>query len=59
MKLYRTAETVIVEHEATFYPVPATTWDDLLCDPAILDKARAATAGTPSRSIPPQPSPPS
>ena len=47
MKLYRTAESVFVEHEASFYPLPNVTWDELLCDPAILDTARAATAGAP------------
>lgn len=52
MKLYRTAETVIVEHEASFYPLPATTWDELLCDPAVLEKARTATVGEPVAFIP-------
>ena len=47
MKLYRTAETIIVEHEDAFYPLPALTWDELLCDPAVLEKARAATTGVP------------
>ena len=45
MKLYRTAETIIVEHEASFWPLPAASWDELLCDPAIFERARAATAG--------------
>jgi 2-dehydro-3-deoxy-D-arabinonate dehydratase len=47
VKLYRTSESAVVEHQNKFYPVPNVTWDELLCQPAILDTARAATKGSP------------
>lgn len=47
MKLYRTAENIIVEDGTSFYAMPSVTWDQLLCDPDVIEKARAATAGQP------------
>ncbi|MEO6804182.1 MAG: fumarylacetoacetate hydrolase family protein [Granulicella sp.] len=45
MKLYRTSDAVIVEHENNFYPVANVAWDELLCQPYIIETARRATAG--------------
>lgn len=45
MKLYRTAEAILVEHEGSFYAVPAASWDELLCDPDVLGRASRATQG--------------
>jgi 2-dehydro-3-deoxy-D-arabinonate dehydratase len=47
VKLYRTSESAIVEHQSKFYLVPSVTWDELLCQPGILETARAATASAP------------
>ena len=46
MKLYRTSEASIVEHENNFYSLPNLTWDELLCHPDLLEAARAATKNT-------------
>ena len=33
MKLYRTTNGIFVEHHGTFYPVAASDWTSLICDP--------------------------
>ena len=47
VKLYRSAEGIFVEHNASFYRVAATNWDDLLCSDQLFDTVRAATQGNP------------
>jgi len=47
MKLYRTSQSIVVEHESTFYALPNLTWDELLCHHDVLATARAATKTTP------------
>ncbi len=48
MKLYRTAKGAFVEQDGGFYPVPAQSWDDLLCSADLLAIAgHAAAAGEP------------
>ncbi len=42
MKLYRTPQGALVEHEASFHPVPAISWDELLASPDLLQRARMA-----------------
>ncbi len=44
MKLYRTQEEIFVESNGSVHPVPAQSWDELLCSPDLPTRARAATA---------------
>ncbi len=44
MKLYRTASGAFVEQGNLYYPVPAESWDELLCSPDFHARARAATS---------------
>lgn len=46
MKLYRTSDAIVVEHESSFYRLDGVSWDDLLCRADLIETARAATAGT-------------
>jgi 2-dehydro-3-deoxy-D-arabinonate dehydratase len=42
MKLYRTLQGALVEHDDSFYPVAARSWDELLASPELHARARAA-----------------
>lgn len=43
MKLYRTSGGAFVEADQAFYPVTATSWDELLTSPELQQRAKAAT----------------
>jgi 2-dehydro-3-deoxy-D-arabinonate dehydratase len=47
MKLYRTAKGIFAEENDRFYPVAATGWNELLCDPALHDRLQASLAVEP------------
>lgn len=45
MKLYRGSEGIFVEHNGSFYRVPADNWDELLRSPQLFSTLREATQG--------------
>ena len=47
MKLYRTSDAIIVEHQSSFYRLAGTNWDELLCRSDLFEMAHAATQGAP------------
>jgi 2-dehydro-3-deoxy-D-arabinonate dehydratase len=46
MKLYRMSDGIFVEDGGKFFPVEAESWDALIGGPGLLERARAACAGT-------------
>jgi len=45
VKLYRSTDGIFVEKNGSFHPVPAESWDELLCSERLFDIVRAATNG--------------
>jgi len=43
MKLYRTSESILVERDGRFFKVQRE-WDDLICDPQLMEHLKALTA---------------
>ena len=48
MKLYRTSSGIFVEEENSYYPVAATAWDELICDPSLHDRVRKSINADPA-----------
>ena len=48
MKLYRTRDAILVEHEHSFYNVPAQSWDELLSSTDLHQRVLRSIGGQPS-----------
>jgi 2-dehydro-3-deoxy-D-arabinonate dehydratase len=53
MKLYRTTNGIYVEENRGFYPVAASSWTELICDPSLHDRVRSRTHGSPLATLDP------
>jgi len=51
MRLYRTSGGAFVEADQVFYPVTATSWDELLTSAELQQRAKSATQGTGRASL--------
>ena len=47
MRAFRTGQSVLIEHESRFYPLPGRSWDELVRSGECLELARAALRGEP------------
>ena len=45
MKLYRSTTGIYVEENGGFYPVQASSWTELLCDPNLHTRVATAVDG--------------
>jgi 2-dehydro-3-deoxy-D-arabinonate dehydratase len=45
VKLYRTTQGAYVEENGSYFLVPASSWDELICSANLDDRVRAATGG--------------
>ena len=46
MNLYRAETGIFVEQDSTFFRLPATDWDEVICSERLFDEATGATRGT-------------
>jgi len=51
MKLYRTTQGAYVEENGSYFLVPASTWDELICSTDLDGRVRAATGGEATSSF--------
>jgi len=51
MKLYRTRQEIFVEKDEGYFPVPAKSWDELVCSPDLYARASLATTGQATRNF--------
>jgi 2-dehydro-3-deoxy-D-arabinonate dehydratase len=51
MKLYRTKNGIVVEQAGAFYPVAATSWDELICSSDLQQRVSAATKGSAGAAV--------
>ena len=47
MKLYRTTNGIFVEENGGFYPVSASSWTELICDPSLHARVKQSAGGDP------------
>ncbi len=53
MKLYRTTNGIYVEANESFYPVAASSWTELLCDPSLHARVGSNVDGEPLQALDP------